>query len=63
MSSKKTTIDINSVIINEKKSMFLNPYDKCVIQKHVNNHQFTLDKIFDDKKIFYNSNIKIDTKV
>lgn len=40
--------------------MFLQPNKNKIV--HSINNKNVLDKIFDDKKILYNSNINIDTK-
>lgn len=61
MSSK---INVDKIIDNERKNMFLLPRSNRVIYPSDNKKLF--DKICDienNKKIFYNSNIKINTKV
>lgn len=59
MSSEKKQLDINSIITKERQSMFLSLDDKPIIkhQANINNNLF-YDTLY-DKKIFYNSNIKI----
>lgn len=52
--------NIQLIINSERKAMFLQPNKNKIV--HSINNKNVLDKIFDDKKILYNSNINIDTK-
>ena len=56
--NKKRNIQL--IINKESKSMFLQPKRNKIVYP-VNNRS-VFDNIFDDKKILYNSNIKINTK-
>jgi hypothetical protein len=51
------------IIDNERKAMFLPMIDKQSNRRILNKTNDLLLNVFDDKKIFYNSNIKINIKV